>query len=151
VIITVCTDDDALVKCAEAASRKEPLTFGSCFRVFAKQIPKLGANENLFISAHGAYQGDDSNPVIGDKAAALFLNGVQAFQQLESIFPANYRASVYISACEAADHADDDFSFAEVFKAQLQGARPQAGAVYGQSGSVGLRVPPPTDGGWKAV
>lgn len=150
-IITACTDDDALIKAAKAASLKEPLIFGNCYRVFAKQIPPLGADENLFISAHGVYEGDDKNPVIGDKAAALFLNGVQAFQQLEGIFPANYRGSVYISACEATDHADDDFSFAEVFKAQLEGARPQAGAVYGQSGGVGLRVPPPTDRGWKAV
>jgi hypothetical protein len=148
VIITVCTDDDALLKAAKEASLAQPEVFGGSYRVFGKQIPMLGEKENLFLSAHGVYDGDDNNPVIGDKANALFLNGVQAFQALEGLFPPNYSGNVYISACEAADHADDDFSFAEVFKAQLQQARPQAGNVYAQAGSVGLRIPLPTDKGW---
>jgi hypothetical protein len=156
VIIVVCTDDDKLRKYAEEAAARNPEIFGQCYRVFQDRIPPLANDENLFISAHGVYEGDDNNPVIGDKKKALFLNGVQAVQQLDDVFPAgDYSGNVYISACEATDHADDDLSFAEAFKSQLhgprRGTRRHTGKVYGQAGSVGLRVPPPTDAGWQEV
>ncbi|MHB8531958.1 MAG: hypothetical protein ACYDC2_04480 [Solirubrobacteraceae bacterium] len=150
-IVAVCTDDDALVACAQEAAQQQPVVFGRCYRVFDRQIPVLGLEEPLFISAHGAYRGDENNPVIGDRDADLYLDGVTALRELRRLFPVGYRGSVYISACEAADHSNDDFSFAEVFKAQLQGALPQAGPVYAQQGVVGLRVPPPNDPAWIRV
>jgi len=146
-IIVVCTDDTELLRVAERQAEEQPEIYGQCHRVFGGRIPSLARTENLFITAHGAKRGDDGNPVIGDAAEAFFLNAVQTFEGMAEIIPADYAGNTYISACESADKGGD-FSFAEVFKAQIQGHRAHAGKVYGQKGGVGLRVPPPTDRGW---
>lgn len=148
-ILVVCTDDKALLAMAQKQSREYPEVFGQCYQVF-KAVPSLGVGEDLFITAHGAYEGDDGNPVIGDKKNAFYINAVELWQALEACFPKSYSGRVYISACESSDHGED-FSFAEVFEAQLHGARSKAGPVYGQKGAVGLRIPFPNDPGWIAA
>lgn len=150
-ILVVCTDDDKLLGVARQQSLSHPATFGKCYQVFHDKVPSLASDEDLFVSAHGAYKGDDGNPVIGDAKAALFVNAVQFWQQIEECVPKDFRARVFISACESADHGGADFSFAEVFETQIHAARKYAGHVYGQKGSVGLKVPAPNDSGWVQV
>ena len=146
-IIVVCTDDDQLLNVARQQVQSNPNIFGQCYQAFGAQIPLIGQNENLFISAHGAYRGDDGNPVIGDSKRDFYVNAVEFYTNIREIFPINYQANVYISACESADRAQGSFSFAEVFKAQIQLNHPNT-RVYGQGGAVGLTIPLPNDRHW---
>lgn len=146
-ILVVCTDDNDLLRVATQQSQQHPATFGTCHRVFDQVTPHLGVNENLFISAHGLARGDDGNPVIGDQRNAFFVNAVDLYHNISHIFPAQYTGSVYISACEAANIPRSAFSFAEAFKTQIHTQHGQT-RVFGQRGSVGLRIPGPDDRGW---
>jgi hypothetical protein len=145
-VIIVCTDDATLRQTAVQQAQANQATYGQCYQPFTT-IPSLGVNENLFITAHGARDGDDGNPVIGDENNAMYFNAVMLWEALEGIFPRGYRGSVYISACESSN-PKASLSFAEVFRAQLHGARRQAGRVYGQKGSVGMNIPGPNDPDW---
>lgn len=147
-ILIVCTDDDDLIQMAQQQAQNNPGVFGNAYRAFADVVPALGAAENLFVVAHGVQEGDDNNPVIGDGDEAHYWNAVEFFEAIQGLFPGNYSGSVYISACESADHNADTFSFAEVFKAQLQGARAQAGEVYGHHGEIAGNIPVPGDASW---
>jgi hypothetical protein len=138
-ILVVCTDDNKLVQKARSEAQRNPGTFGAVYIVF-EQVPPLQTGENLFITAHGAKRGDDGNPVIGDKSKAFYVNAVDLYRNLQSIFPAQYAGNVYISACESADNVPGSFSFAEVFKAQI-GVKHGRTRVYGQTGAVGLEIP----------
>lgn len=143
-IIVVCTDDNQLLNVARQQAQNNRNIFGQCYWAFNDQIPQIIPNENLFISAHGAYRGDDGNPVIGDRQSAFYVNAVDFYENIQVIFPNNYQANVYISACESSDIARGSFSFAEVFKAQIQVAHGNT-RVYGQRGAVGLQIPLPND------
>lgn len=146
-ILVVCTDDPALVGQAQAQSLAHPGVFGQTYQVFTA-VPNLGLNENLFVIAHGAYRGDDNNPVIGDHNAAFYVNAVELWENIQGIVPGHYTGSVYISACESGDHVRGSFSFAEVFSAQLRGHRADAGYAYGQNGAVVGPIPNPDDPSW---
>ncbi len=150
-VIVVCTDDDKLLQLAQQQANTRPTVFGKCYLIFKDQIPQLGQSENLFIGAHGAFKGDDGNPVIGDKEKAFYVNAVDFHANIKGIFPDNYQGKVFIYACESADYAPGSFSFAEVFKAQLQVGHPKV-RVYGQKGEVGLKgVVGPEDKGWVEI
>ncbi len=149
-ILVVCTDDDELRNVARNQSENDPAEFGAFYQVFKDRIDPLGQGENLFVSAHGAYKGDDGNPVIGDKGADFYVNAVDFYRNLkeEPVFPDGYKGNVYISACESSDIPRGAFSFAEVFKAQLQADHPNT-RVFGQKGGVGLNIPRSNDTGWE--
>jgi len=148
-IIVVCKDDPALLDVARDQADNDPAEFGAFYEVFKDQIDPLQQGENLFVSAHGAYKGDDGNPVIGDSAKDFFVNAVEFYENLDggSIFPDGYEGKVYISACESSNNPRGAFSFAEVFKAQIQGKYPKT-KVFGQKGSVGLNIPRSDARGW---
>ncbi len=92
-ILVVCTDDDDLLNVARNQSENDPAEFGAFYQVFNDRIDPLGQEENLFVSAHGAFEGDDGNPVIGDKNKALFVNAVDFYHNLKegSVFPDGYK------------------------------------------------------------
>ncbi len=151
-IIIVCTDDPQLEKIAQKSIKKYPGVFGDYYKVFDEDIPVLDANEDLFIIAHGAFEGDDGNPVIGDKSVerAFYLNALGLLQNIGNIFPAFYSGDIYVDACESADHNDYTFSFIEVLQAQIQ-TRYDSN-VYGKNGSPSGLIDPPggtwTRAGW---
>ncbi|QSO52091.1 hypothetical protein JZ785_25645 [Alicyclobacillus curvatus] len=146
-IIVVSTDDKKLKTVAENLSKTQSAVYGSCYQAWGgTAIPQLGVNENLFVTAHGAYEGDDNNPVIGDGKKAHYVNAVDFYNNIKSIFPQNYAGAVYISACEAADHSDEDFSFAEAFRNQIDVHHNVR--VFGQKGSVGYTIPLPSSSQW---
>jgi len=146
-IIIVCTDDPQLVQIAQNSSQQNPGVFGNYFQVF-NPIPQLGQGEDLFIVAHGAYEGDDGNPVIGDENLAFYVNAVELWENIQTIFPQYYNGNVYIDACEAADHDENTFSFSEVFNTQIQ-AMFGATQVFGRNGAVAGAIPLPTSAGWQ--
>lgn len=144
-IIVVCTDDRHLVNVAERSRASSPDIFGKVYQVFHDTVPQLGDDEPLFIIAHGAMEGDDGNPVIGDRAHAFYVNAVELHLNIANAFPARYRGGIYIDACESADHTEETFSFAEAFKTQVQ--RRHGGVrVFGRNGTAGGLIPRPGNG-----
>lgn len=146
-ILVVCTDDPMLMDIAAQASVGNHAVFGAPYQVFAGVVPQLGVAENLFILAHGAKEGDDGNPVIGDRNNALFLNAVQLYQQTELLFPRGYRGGVYVSACESYDPGVNSLSFAEMLVNVMQ-ADHGAVRVYGHRGGVAGPLPVPESRTW---
>jgi len=147
-ILVVCTDDPKLLKIAQDSRGSNLAVFGEVKKIFADPLPQLKAGENLFIIAHGAYKGDDNNPVIGDKSKDFYINAVDLFENIKSIFPKNYSGSVYVDACEAADHDEETFSFIEVFLTQIQAVHGNT-QVYGRNGAASGRIPLPSDPKWR--
>lgn len=146
-ILVVCSDDPGLVTIAQNTSQSDTNVFGNYYQIY-NPIPTLGPAENLFVIAHGSYLGDDNNPVIGDEEAAFYVNAVEFWENIKSIFPRGYTGSVYIDACEAADHDLNTFSFTEVFLTQIQVAYGST-LVYGKNGiSDSALVTPPGDASW---
>jgi len=146
-IIVVCTDDASLIDVARDSSAAAPAIFGNYYQIYAQQIPNLAAAEDLFLIAHGAYAGDDNNPVIGDERNAFYVNAVELFQNIQSLFPAGYSGIVYIDACESADHDEETFSFSEVFLTQIHAVHGST-HVFGRNGTVGGTIPLPGSAGW---
>lgn len=146
-IIIVCTDDDSLVRIARNASRSNYRIFGAHYQVFEAPIPQLLPNEDLFIIAHGAYQGDDGNPVIGDKQNALYLNARVLYHNIVPILPADYSADIYIDACESADRDPETLSFCEGFKDRLAAAGIDV-RVFGKNGASSGELATPDAPGW---
>lgn len=105
-------------------------------------------SEDLFIIAHGAYAGDDNNPVIGDEKNAFYVNAVELYENLGRIFPQGYSGSVYIDACESADNSPETFSFSEVFASQIQKDHGVV-RVYGRNGDADGQIPLPGAPGWR--
>ncbi len=151
-LITVCTDDDRLVETADRQAAREPHIYGRCYHAFAGQIPQLGVAENLFVTAHGAFETNDVSPpqpVIGDNSRDLYLTAADLYDNIQSLFPAGYTGSIYISACESADPGGPAaLSFAQALLIALDAGGRRGVAVYGHHGAVGLRTPPPNDPGW---
>lgn len=146
-ILIVCTDDANLTAIAQHSANGNPAVFGHYYQAFGHQVPLLGVHEDLFIIAHGAYHGDDGNPVIGDQAAAFYVNAVELYQNIAHIFPQGYTGNVYIDACESADGTAYTFSFTEVFLTQIHVHFGQT-AVYGRNGAAGGLIPLPGSAGW---
>lgn len=147
-LLILALDDPNLRAVALASRNANPVAFGAVVVAWEQPVPMLGANENLFIIAHGAKVGDDGGPVIGDATQAHWVDPRSFAAMLLPSIPANYTGSVFVSACESADPARGAFSFTEVFKAFLLGDRPRLGGVYGQRGNVGGLVPPPGSPAW---
>ncbi len=147
-ILLVCTDHDRLIEEARRAARAKPETFGRACRAFRDRAPRLGVGEDLFIAAHGVFEGEDGGPAIGDQACALAVNAEELGRGLAPVLPRGYRGSVYVSAGESADLAHGAFSFAEVLKAELA-ARCGAARVFGRKDPVGPGIPEPTAPGWE--
>jgi len=147
-IIVVCTDDPKLTKIAEASARSAPNVFGNVYRVFGKSIPRLGADEHLFLVAHGAKKGDDNNPVIGSKTNAFYVNAVDLYKNISGLFPAGYQANIYVDACESADNDDSTFSFTEALKTQVRVNHGKT-RLFGRNGAVSGLVPQPAAKGWQ--
>jgi hypothetical protein len=144
-IIVACLDDTKLLRVAKKQSSKKPQTFGECYQAFSKiPIPPLKKDDNLFITAHGAYKGDEGKPVIGDSVEAHYWQAEDLYAELNNLFPANYNGKVFISACESADQKDNEISFAKRFKYELL-KRQHDVPVFGQHGAVGLEIPSPHD------
>lgn len=148
-IIVVCTDDPGLVAIARECTRINAPVYGNNYKIFHNVIPPLTQYENLFVIAHGAFRGDDGNPVIGDQEAAFYVNGVALYENLAPIIPANYRGNVYVDACESANNNAYTISFCEAFKSQIQPSRNPAPRVYGRNGTVGGLIPLPDAPGWR--
>ncbi|HYE75899.1 MAG TPA: hypothetical protein VEF04_21320 [Blastocatellia bacterium] len=145
-IIIVCTDDPKLEVIAKGSSESNPEVYGKYYKVFGT-IPKLGKHENLFIIAHGAYKGDDRNPVIGDKRQAFYVNAVELYLNIKRIFPVEYDGNVYVDACESADHDEETFSFIEALLTQIQVDHSDTD-VYGRNGTASGLIPLPNARGW---
>ncbi len=149
-IIVVCTDDPSLVQIANASWQVNQAVFGSVHQVFGNQIPQLQPTESLFLIAHGVMEGDDNNPVIGDRRKAFYVNAPELFQGLQaaSVFPPGYTGTVYIDACEAADNSTVAHSFMEAFLAVIQDKYGQV-RVYGRVGVANGLIPLPGADGWQ--
>lgn len=148
-ILVVCTDDINLLNEATRQSLQDIKTFGKCYQLsFEGSLPpKLGISENLFVTAHGSCKWEAKNSVIGDRGnTAYYFNGVDFYNRIKNLFPKNYRGTVYISACESANHPWDCFSFIEVFKSQID--VDYNVSVYGQKGKVDYAIPYPNASIW---
>lgn len=151
-LITVCTDDDELVRAAQRQARTQAGIYGRCYRAFEDAIPKLKTDENLFITAHGAFETDDVSPrqpVIGDKTHALYLTGGDLYANLREILPDGYTGRIYISACESADPGGPAaLSFADRLLITLSRHGHGNIQVFGHKGAVGMNTPPPESSQW---
>ena len=150
-IIVVCTDDKNLMGLAREATDRNKAVFGGSYQIFAEPLPDLGTRENLFIIAHGSFQGAGGVPAIGDHdiERAFELNGVELYQNISTIFPDNYIGNIYIDACKSADHDNYTFSFCEVFHSQINPFYDSD--VFGRNGTVRGRIPTPRSRGWVKV
>lgn len=145
-IIAVCTDDQMVDYITEDANRRAPNVFGNDYRVFDEQIPDLGANENLFLVAHGTAVGDENQPVIGSKGNHFYLTAKDLYVNLP-IFPHDYRGKIYVYACESAEPGADGVSFVKALMKVMNLSYPHLRA-FGQIGSPSGPIPSPDDGSW---
>lgn len=74
-IIIVSHDDQQLINVAQQQSQAHLHIFGHCYQAFHGPIPPLAVQENLFITAHGAYGTGTHNAVIGDETQAHEYDG----------------------------------------------------------------------------
>lgn len=151
-IIIACTDDPELVDIAKKSILNEPEVFLSYYKVFHGAIPLLGQDEDLFIIAHGAFQGDEGRPVIGDQDAgrAFYLNGEQCYLNLSSIFPQGYSGRVFVDACESADSSRAVDSFITTLQVQFL-VNSFNTQVYGINGESAGLIPLPDNPKWRAA
>ncbi|MEH6517815.1 MAG: hypothetical protein V7742_14110 [Halioglobus sp.] len=146
-LIAVCTDDPMVEDICKAAAMSDPDVFGDrWFRVYADVIPDLGAQEDLFIVAHGAAIGDEDLPIIGSKHNAFYLSARDLRANLQG-FPSGYAGNVYIYACQSALAGQAERSFVQNYLADMTPSYPGI-SVYGQTGSPGGPLPLPTDDSW---
>lgn len=146
-IIIVCTDDPRLVRIADASIRKAPKIYGLRHQIFRNELPKLSRDEDLFIIAHGAFQGDEGQPVIGDHTAAFYLSGDQCYLNMATVFPEGYKGRVFVDACQSADDSPDIDSFITTLQTQFL-VNEQNVQVYGINGASSGLIPLPEDPKW---
>lgn len=149
-IFIVCTDDPELVEIAADCVLDEPDVFISYYQPFKNPIPPLGVNENLFIIAHGAFQGSEGKPEIGDRDInrAFCLNGEQCFINIQPLLPPGYKGNVYVDACKSATSSRKIDSFITTLQHQflLHSLNTQ---VYGINGDSSGLIPLPGDPKWR--
>ncbi len=145
-IIAVCTDDPMVDLIASKAQAKNRASFGQWYKVFEKNIPNLGAKEDVFLVAHGAAIGDENQPVIGSKGNDFYLTARDLYSNL-TIFPRDYSGSVYVYACESADPGAGGLSFVQKLMQIMRPSYPNLTA-YGQTGKPGGPLPAPSDPSW---
>ncbi|AYA05597.1 MULTISPECIES: hypothetical protein [Rahnella] len=149
-ILIVCTDDPELEHVASASMAQYQSVFKSSYKIFHSELRLLGKSENLFIISHGAFQGDNDRPVIGDKAKAFYVNGDTLYLNVKSIFPPDYTGNVYIDACESADSTDVLLSFAQTFYLDFHPDSPTS-KVFGLTGVSSGLIPLPDNTAWVNV
>ncbi len=149
-ILIICTDDPNLELVARNTVMRYPDIYEASYKIFHSQLRSLKKSENLFIISHGAFQGDNDRPVIGDKAKAFYLNGDALYKSIKDIIPEDYRGDIYIDACESADSTEDLISFADTFYLEFHQDYPTSG-VYGITGVSHGLIPLPSDSKWVAV
>jgi hypothetical protein len=146
-LIVLAQDDTRLLPLARGAAAAHPAIYGAVYMAFQDRIPSLRHDEDLFIVAHGAKDGDDNNPVIGDAREGHYVNAPELYENLQGIFPRGYRGRVFVYACESALAGGGSFSFAEALRNVLQadhgGAR-----VFGRRDHPGPRILTPDAPGW---
>lgn len=145
-IIAACTDDPTVQRIAQNATQSDPGVFGNWYKVFAGNIPDLGANEDLFIVAHGAAIGDEGQPVIGSQSNHFYLTARDLNANLH-VFPIGYSGSVYVYACQSALNGKAEVSFVDQFHSLIDQSFPGV-EVYGQTGSPGGPLPGPHSASW---
>lgn len=128
-ILIICTDDHNLESVAKNTVMKYPDIYEASYKIFHSQLRPLKKSEDLFIISHGAFQGDNDRPVIGDKEKAFYLNGDALYTSIKDIIPEDYRGDIYIDACESADSTEDLISFSETFYLEFHQDYPTSG-VY---------------------
>lgn len=150
-IIVVCTDDDELYEAARRDAANFPEIYGEVYTVFDQNLPELGPEENLFISAHGTELGDDGNAVIGSEANDFYINAVDFWENIKDIFPDMYSGNVLVDACNSADWGGggDIPSFASALQTQI-GEVYGGAEVFGRTGEPNMLdpIPMPGDGAW---
>ena len=149
-IIIVCTDDPKLVDIAAESVLKEPEVFRSYYKIFHSAIPPLDVEEDLFIIAHGAFQGDEGRPVIGDRDGDrdFYLNGAQCFINIHSLIPPGYKGRVFVDACQSATDSRKIDSFITTLQIQFLLNSLKA-LVYGINGDSSGLIPLPDDSKWR--
>ncbi|EPF6108654.1 hypothetical protein R2970_001108 [Enterobacter cloacae] len=149
-IIVVCTDDPELVEIAAESVLNEPEVFLSYYKIFHSAIPPLGFEEDLFIIAHGAFQGDEGRPVIGDRDGDrdFYLNGEQCFINIRSLIPPGYKGKVYVDACQSATDSQKIDSFITTLQVQFL-LNSLNTHVYGINGDSSGLIPLPDDPKWR--
>jgi hypothetical protein len=147
-ILVVCTDDPKLMTVAQKSAQKNPKIFGNVYQAFKDKVPAIGANENLFVIAHGAFKdAKTGGPVIGDKEQDFIVDGAELWENIKGIFPENYKANIYIDACESADKDEYVISFIELFFTRIN-IQLNTSMVYGRNGTSSGLIAVPTDKGW---
>ncbi|MGK0735382.1 hypothetical protein ACSFCX_07720 [Yokenella regensburgei] len=146
-IIVVCTDDPKLFTIAKNSLSQDPIVFFSVYQVFRGRIPVLGVAEDLFMIAHGVFEGDEGQPVIGDEKQAFYLNGDQCFLNIAPIIPAGYRGRVFVDACESADETSHMDSFISRLQVQFL-VNGMEVKVFGVNGKNSGLIPTPGDSKW---
>ncbi|GAA1964408.1 hypothetical protein [Catenulispora subtropica] len=149
-ILCVCRDDrEGTWGVARHALHAHRDVFRRAHLVGASGVPKLQVNEDLYVIAHGTADGADGEPVLGDAHDDLHLDAPALWENVRTLLPDGYRASVYLSVCESADPGPGkDFSLAEALAARMKSDQHVKGRVYGHKGSVGGEVPLPGEGLW---
>ena len=145
-IIIAATDDPNLDTIAINSAARARDTYGDIYKVFEHQIPPLGDEENLFIIAHGAYEGDEGGPVIGSATDDFYLTPMDTYQNLQSIFPNGYSGNVYIDACESATE-ESVVSFIVLLKTVLLDNGFDC-RVFGREGLASGLIPLPGNPDW---
>ena len=143
-ILVLCNDDPAIQANAILDAAGDPAAFGQVFQPITAVTPQLGANEDLFITAHGI-QGE-----IGNEDGALGYNAQELLKYLTnttpndrggSVFPAGYTGNVYISACYSGNvQGVINLTFSEQFY-NLSRDNIGNSSVYGQRGAAPMRMP----------
>lgn len=145
-IIVACTDDPNLVEIAQKSSQKYPAVFGKYYKVFDTVIPQIDRGEDLFVIAHGVYNGDEGRPVIGDRQRDFYLNAEDLYLNLKTHFPQGYKGNIFIDACESADY-NNTVSFIEILKTFINDGGLKS-RVFGREGCSSGLISLPTDRGW---
>jgi hypothetical protein len=148
-ILIACTDDPHLVSIATKSAEKHPNVFGDVYQVFVDVVPMLGLNENLFVIAHGAYDGDEGRPVIGDKQEGFYLEALDLFKNLGQIIPNHYQGNVFVDACEAADFKAT-VSFIELLQSVFN-SHNYAIRIFGTIGKSKGLIVSPDNPKWKSA
>lgn len=149
-IFIVCTDDPTLELVACNSVVKDQAVFRTSYKVFQSQLRLLEQSEDLFIISHGAFQGDNGRPVIGDKTKDFYLNGDSLYLNIKSIIPQSYIGNVYIDACESADSTEVLLSFAQTFYLEFHADYPTS-KVFGITGVSSGLIPLPDNTAWVDV
>ena len=144
------TDDQQLQTIAAESSKKSKHVFGDFYEVFDQAMPKLKANEDLFIIANGSFKDEKGLSVIGDKQNEIFLSGVDAWDSFKDIFPKHYVGNIYVDVCGSAETDPYVFNFIENFWDQLKPTLADT-SVFGRNGTSKGLIPLPTAKGWETI